>query len=313
MKKLFIFALMLMAFGTIVQPAVARSGCCSYHQGVRADGCGCNDDSPLSDKCAPYYVCSAGQTEVAAPIIPTNTPVPYTPRPIVPTNTPYPTRVSPTTIPYKETAKDKKKLFKVVSVIDGDSMVVNIRGKQETIQLLGIDAPAPTQCFGKAANDKLKGMVQGKYVKVVRDPSSEDRDLFGNLLRHVYLTDKQHTLVNGELIKQGYAFSTQDEKKFNKYELSAKTHNKGWWAVCGPKIITPTKPVVQIPTNTPVLKQQAPAVNSGSTYGGGDKDCKDFATHADAQAYFTSKGGSATNNVDRLDADHDGSACDALP
>jgi len=31
----------------------ARSGCCSYHDGVC--GCSCCDGTPLSDTCAPYY------------------------------------------------------------------------------------------------------------------------------------------------------------------------------------------------------------------------------------------------------------------
>lgn len=45
----------------------------------------------------------------------------------------------------------------------------------------------------------------------------------------------------------------------------------------------------------------------------GDKDCKDFATQEQAQDYFNSHGGSASNNVDGLDADHDGIACESLP
>ena len=31
----------------------AHQGCCSWHGGVC--GCQCCDDSPFSDKCAPYY------------------------------------------------------------------------------------------------------------------------------------------------------------------------------------------------------------------------------------------------------------------
>ena len=42
----------------------------------------------------------------------------------------------------------------------------------------------------------------------------------------------------------------------------------------------------------------------------GDKDCADFASQAEAQAYFEANGGSPTNNVDNLDADHDGQACE---
>jgi Excalibur calcium-binding domain len=44
----------------------------------------------------------------------------------------------------------------------------------------------------------------------------------------------------------------------------------------------------------------------------GDKDCADFASQAEAQAYFEANGGSPTNNVDNLDADHDGQACESF-
>lgn len=44
-----------------------------------------------------------------------------------------------------------------------------------------------------------------------------------------------------------------------------------------------------------------------------DKDCSDFATQQQAQAYFDAHGGSASNNFDNLDADHDGIACESLP
>ena len=44
-----------------------------------------------------------------------------------------------------------------------------------------------------------------------------------------------------------------------------------------------------------------------------DMDCSDFVYQQDAQEYFVSHGGSASNNFDLLDADHDGIACDLLP
>lgn len=42
-----------------------------------------------------------------------------------------------------------------------------------------------------------------------------------------------------------------------------------------------------------------------------DKDCSDFGNHQDAQDYFKSQNGSPSNNVDRLDRDGDGLACEA--
>src|SRR4051794_17954142 len=44
-----------------------------------------------------------------------------------------------------------------------------------------------------------------------------------------------------------------------------------------------------------------------------DLDCSDFAYQQDAQTYFESRGGSRFNDVDRLDRDHDGVACELLP
>ncbi len=48
-------------------------------------------------------------------------------------------------------------------------------------------------------------------------------------------------------------------------------------------------------------------------YAGGDLDCADFATHAEAQAAWEANGGSAANNVWGLDRNHDGVACESLP
>jgi hypothetical protein len=43
------------------------------------------------------------------------------------------------------------------------------------------------------------------------------------------------------------------------------------------------------------------------------KSCSDFAIQEQAQAYFDANGGSASNNFDGLDSDHDGIACENLP
>jgi excalibur calcium-binding domain-containing protein len=44
-----------------------------------------------------------------------------------------------------------------------------------------------------------------------------------------------------------------------------------------------------------------------------DKNCSDFQTQPQAQRYFDSHGGSPSNDVDGLDRDHDGVACEDLP
>jgi len=214
---------------------------------------------------------------------------------------------------YQETAMDKQKLFKVVKVTDGDTITVNVRGKNESVRLLGIDTPEtvdprkPVQCFGKAASDKMKSFVSGKYVKLVDDKTQGNRDKYKRLLRFVYLPDSKATFINGEMVKQGFAFSykqypTKFLDKFNAFEKYARENNLGLWGSC--PLDTPK------PTIKPIIIN--PPVQSGTSYGGGDKDCTDFATHADAQAFFISQGGPGSD-PHRLDADHDGLACESLP
>ena len=43
-----------------------------------------------------------------------------------------------------------------------------------------------------------------------------------------------------------------------------------------------------------------------------DKDCADFKTHKQAQHYYKKHGG-PRHDPSRLDADHDGKACEDLP
>ncbi len=100
MQKAVTSTLFLLAIFLFVglQPVVARSGCCSHHGGVSSDGCGCNDGTPLSETCAPYYVCTANTNSQAPALqsteIPTLAPTKVAP----PTSTPSPT-ASPTPSP----------------------------------------------------------------------------------------------------------------------------------------------------------------------------------------------------------------------
>lgn len=138
---------------------------------------------------------------------------------------------------------DQTPLFNVLKVVDGDTITVDVRGHREKVRLLGIDTPEsvdprrPVQCFGKEATKKMKNLVEGKSVILVDDGTQGNRDRYKRLLRYVYLPDNQRTFVNGEMIKQGYAFSyrqypTKMLDKFNKFETHARAHNLGLWSSC---------------------------------------------------------------------------------
>ncbi len=135
-------------------------------------------------------------------------------------------------------------LFKVLKVVDGDTIRVDVRGNRESVRLLGIDTPEsvdprkPVQCFAKAATEKMKSFVAGKSVILVDENDTQgNRDRYRRLLRYVYLSDSRRTFVNGEMVKQGYAFSfrkypTKMLEKFNNFEEYAREHNAGLWGAC---------------------------------------------------------------------------------
>jgi hypothetical protein len=69
---------------------------------------------------------------------------------------------------------------------------------------------------------------------------------------------------------------------------------------------TPVPTTVPEPTSPPVVPAPRVIVLPGVL----DRDCADFATQADAQAFFLAHGGSPLRNVDNLDANHNGVACE---
>ncbi len=132
-------------------------------------------------------------------------------------------------------------LAHVTRDIDGDTIDVQLGGHKETVRFLGLDTPEthdprkPVQCFGLAAAAHTKALLEGKNVRLEPDPQDSDRDKYGRLLRYVYLPDG--TLVNAELIRDGYAFAytvfpITKLDEFRALEADARQHNRGLWAGC---------------------------------------------------------------------------------
>lgn len=288
MKFIKIFFFILVASFIFSGNVLARSGCCSKHQGVC--GCGCCDGTALSSTCLSYYPECQSQPaekkespptqessqylnsvsesyttqETQVEVIPSNTPKPIPTKVKLPTNTPKPKvknikRIISNKSKSVPLLSDsiKKELGissqsdnslkapegynKVTSVVDGDTIRALVNGKVESIRLLGIDTPElkdprkPVQCFSSEASKKMAEFILGKIVKLVSDPTQGDRDKYKRLLRYVYLQDG--TFVNGEMVKQGYAFSykqypTQELDEFNAYEKYARDNNLGLWGSC---------------------------------------------------------------------------------
>ncbi len=129
--------------------------------------------------------------------------------------------------------------YKVVKVIDGDTVDVLINGKTERLRLIGINTPEtldprrPVECFGIEASNKAKELLTGKYVFLESDPSQGERDKYERLLRYVFLEngesfnysvqrllhgDYSTHFVKGDLMTKKGGHFTQG--KFNKRPFS---------------------------------------------------------------------------------------------
>jgi len=135
--------------------------------------------------------------------------------------------------PTRETAK-------VLKVVDGDTIKVLMNNKEETVRLIGIDSPEvlderkPVQCFGKEASDKAKEILTGKTIVLESDPTQEDKDEYGRLLRYVFLDDLN---FNKFMVSEGYAReytfkgkSYKQQLEFEDMEGRALESKKGLWA-----------------------------------------------------------------------------------
>ncbi|MBI1982410.1 MAG: thermonuclease family protein [Candidatus Levybacteria bacterium] len=132
------------------------------------------------------------------------------------------------------------KLYRVVKVIDGDTIQVEVSGKTETLRLIGIDAPETgdprtlVSCFGNEATSQAKEILAGRSVRLEADPTQGERDKYQRLLRYVFLEDG--TNFNKLMISQGFAHEYtyripyKYQLEFKEAQNQAREKKLGLWA-----------------------------------------------------------------------------------
>ena len=130
----------------------------------------------------------------------------------------------------------------MVSVVDGDTIDVNIKGHRERVRLIGIDTPetkkpnTPVQCYGPEATKFTKSLLHSDApLHLVRDVVA--RDDFGRMLAYVYLAGDGE-FVNMTIISRGFARpltippnSTHSDELI-RAARTAEADNIGLWARC---------------------------------------------------------------------------------
>ncbi len=124
----------------------------------------------------------------------------------------------------------------VKRIIDGDTLIIIIRGVEESVRLIGVDAPEsnhplkPVQFFSRESMQFLERLAAGKNVFLEYD--QQKRDKYERLLAYVFLEDGR--LLNAEIIKEGFGFAYlkypfQRMEEFKVYEEKARRGEKGLW------------------------------------------------------------------------------------
>jgi micrococcal nuclease len=131
----------------------------------------------------------------------------------------------------------------VVRVVDGDTVLVEVGGAEETVRLIGIDTPEtvhpdqPEECFGAEASARLAALLPpGSAVRLTRDV--EPRDVYDRLLAYVE-GGGEGRLVNLSLVAEGYAVArdyppnTAHRDDFDAAQRAARDGGLGLWSACG--------------------------------------------------------------------------------
>jgi micrococcal nuclease len=130
---------------------------------------------------------------------------------------------------------------RVVRVVDGDTIRVDLPSGEEAVRYIGIDTPesvkpgSPVECFAKRASAFNARLVEGERVRLVGDV--EERDRYGRLLAYVYRA-RDGLFVNAELVRRGYATvatfppNVAHEREFRRLARRARMSGRGLWSEC---------------------------------------------------------------------------------
>ncbi|MBW3608599.1 MAG: thermonuclease family protein [Actinobacteria bacterium] len=153
--------------------------------------------------------------------------------------------------PAEEGADGAGDVGRVVKVVDGDTIHVQVGPAREKVRYIGVDTPEtkdprkPVQCFGEKAPKLNERLVGDELVRLVRDV--EERDRYGRLLAYVHRM-RDGLFVNAELARLGYAQpltiapNVRFADRFAALARQAREEGRGLWAACRSAAMSATLP-----------------------------------------------------------------------
>jgi micrococcal nuclease len=129
--------------------------------------------------------------------------------------------------------------YRVLYVVDGDTLSISKDGVDTRVRLIGIDTPeiegryTTQECFGNEASAFAQKMLENELVRIETDQTQALYDAYDRLLAYVFLQD--NTFVNYEMIAQGYAYEYTYRNPyayqalFKQAEQTARENEFGLW------------------------------------------------------------------------------------
>lgn len=150
-----------------------------------------------------------------------------------------PIETVPPVIPYPVLDFTEDTPYKVIRVVDGDTVRIDYEGTETTVRLIGVDTPEtvhprrPEEEYGKEAAMFTRNLLQGESVYLRFDPQNTT-DIFGRTLAYLYRAP-DGLFVNLEIVRQGYGYAHTDfpfehEVLFGYYGERARLTKKGLWS-----------------------------------------------------------------------------------
>ncbi|MDI3270517.1 MAG: thermonuclease family protein [Bacillota bacterium] len=138
---------------------------------------------------------------------------------------------------------------KVVRIIDGDTILVKVQGKEERVRFIGMDTPEtvhPTQAvqpYGPEASAFTAQHLEDRSIYLELDV--QERDRYGRLLAYIWLekpktrSDQEirSSMLNAILLLEGYAQimtvppNVKYVDHFLQYQREAREGGKGLWGL----------------------------------------------------------------------------------
>jgi micrococcal nuclease len=216
----------------------------------------------------------------------------------------------------------------VTRAVDGDTIEISpaVDGIED-VRLIGVDAPETSGDCGEEPYAEAAASYAASWegTEIELELGEERTDRYGRLLAYVH-DPFLGTMMNEELLRSGHAQlwiippNDEHEDELRVAQEEARSIGLGIWGLppteqeeladhgngIGGGVCAEQYEVPQY--EAPQEEQASPAPNpSPSAPAGGDLDCADFGTSAEAQAYLL------PGDPHGLDADGDGQACDSLP